>query len=864
MKRRLLVRAACSRGFFEERASNGPLLSKISLRYARNKPRTGLVNDSYVGILLLHSSSRFFSSQQSEKVHLSSRIQEIFQCPVGSLERQFGWNNVETTIREASRSQQNAELLYQLLDRLVAEVDQASEGPSSIGEDGLQRLLSSTVYHWRKEYLQAQDRSSVFIQPSELAQTIHLWDQKCGSGFIQCDTSIYTMILEAACSNTTDDREGVAYADSLLEWMVEQAQENQNFKVQPSIYSVGIVMQGWAGSSNKHNSISHACERIENWLRRAQELHDEGWLNLRPNTVVYNIYLHALAEAKNVQRAEQVLQGLLDRRWGVEPDPISFSTVLLAYTRKETIEAMVKAETLLGQMKELYHSGMDSAKPTLLAFSTVIQGFAQLGQPQPAEDLLSELYEEYSQTMDADLEPDITVYNSVIAAWSNAGQPDRAEELLSTLVDKCIVEPNERSFHAVLSGWAKLGQPGEAESLLYRMHELYTDHAHASSPSTMTYNIVLDAWAKSRRNDAWERALAILQHMEELHQSGDVNVQPNVHSLNTVLNCFRNAGQGNFHGAFKVLDRFIDGHEEGRVDAVPNLITWNTLLAGCAKNTRDDFRVLQIWERMAKFQCEPDIISYTMTFACYARYGAISAKSAKSLLKFARRFKSDKLVQPSRFAYLRLVEAWVAMARVDLAEETLIEVCNAGPRQGSPIVDREVFHRVMKGWSQLNKARRVESLFLFMNDIHERWELDEVKPSQDTYNILLHSWAKSGEKQSGERAEYLLRQMARRGAAPDRTSYNIVLNAWAESCDLIACSKIEALVLEMILCGNEDKLPDDVSYNTWMKAILNDSKEQNKGRRVTQLLEMMEIQKFEPSDYIVQQAAILLGKVNLK
>jgi pentatricopeptide repeat protein len=349
--------------------------------------------------------------------------------------------------------------------------------------------------------------------------------------------------------------------------------------------------------------------------------------------------------------------------------------------------------------------------------------------------------------------------------------------------------------------------------------------------------------------------------MEDLHESGHEQLKPNARTWNTVLNCFRHAGQRDFHRAFKVLDRFRAAVVAGKIDEGPNLITWNTLLAGCVENTKDDNRVQQIWDLMSDDNCKPDVITYNTIFSCFTRYAASREKAEKSMMRFVKRMHADVDIEPSKVTYLRLLEAWIALGRVDMAENVLSDLCNkASSGNDVFVVDREAFHRVILAWSGLKKVRRAESILLLMHNLHEKYGLEAVGPSLETYNIILQSWAKSGEKQSGERAEFLLRQMAVRGLHPSRVTYNIVLNAWAQSGDLVAYSKIESLVLEMILCGKQESCPDEATYNTWMNAILNEIDERTKTRRVNGLLATMKIHDFEPSDFIKKQLARIAGK----
>jgi pentatricopeptide repeat protein len=791
------------------------------------------------------SQLKFHFSTGANPEDLSTIVQEILQAPVGSLDDTVGWANVLPVVDNfflRNNDAQDPVYIFELLDRLVEELDLASTPEEPISQNDLHSLLNAATYHWRNNYIEALDKSSLPLKPSGLVQKIRAWNKRCD---LQVDTDIYTMILEAAASNAKDPQEGVQFAESLLEWMVQEAKENQHFMVQPSTTSVAVVMKAWVDSGS-----DEACGRVEAWLDSLHSLHDEGWLHVKPNVVVYNIFLHALAEAKNIKRAEQVLQSMLQAKIHVDPDHISFSTVLLAYTKQETFEAMANAVTLLDQMLELFESGMDSAKPNVVSFTTVMNGFAKLGQPQEAERLLHMLMGRYEETLEHDWKPDTTAFNTVMNAWSMAGQPDRANDLLQQVIEQCTVEPNDRSFHAVLSGWAKAGNPEQAEALLHQMHKLYTIGVHESSPTVLTYNIVLDSWANSRRRDAWQRACDILHHMEELHRAGDQDIRPNVRTWNTIFNCFTHCGPGEFHQAFKLLDEFFLAASEGRVDDGPNLRTWNTLLAVCVYNTKDDYRVRHIWKLMKTHDCDPDIITYNTIFSCYARYAMHDMNALSGFEEFlAAMQKEDELV-PTKVTYRALVDAWITFGLVQKAENVLSEFCKASSMSDILIVDLELFHRVLLAWSDLKKPRRVESLVLLMEELHGHERFENLKPGVDTYNTLLHAWARSNEKQSGERANLILREMGTRGVAPNLISYNCALNAWASSGDAIACAKIESLILEMILQGKPELIPDEVSYNTWMKAILLGD-EARKARRVKELLKTMKIHNFEPNDYIL-------------
>lgn len=777
-------------------------------------------------------------SHESSPPKLSAQIGEILESPVGSIKDTFGWDKVEVVIRDSLHLDRSGDAAFRLVDRLIEEMRHLPESP---WRKDLQRLLNAATFQWRDAYIDSPIKAAMYIQPSELVCKIREWTAQ---GHLQADTAIYTMILEAAGSNANDMENGVEFAESLLDWMFHESHENQNFFVQPTTVSVGVVMKAWVTSGR-----SDSPQRIEAWFERLHSCHEQGWLNLRPNTVVYNMLIHALAEQKDATRAEEVLQSLLLSQNGVGPDSISFSTVLLAYTRLETLEAMQKADTLLNQMIELYEAGLESAKPNVISFSTLMQGHAQLGQGEEAEKLLRRLQMMYKETRDPDWEPDAAAFTIAMSAWSKAGKPDRANGLLQEVLSNSLAEIDERAFRAVLSGWAKAGEPEQAESLLQQMHDLHTSGSHETPPTLTTYNLILGAWANSGRIDAWRRAVEILRHMEDLALNDD-ELKPNDRTWNAVFKCFRYCGQGEFHHAFKLLDDFFVAAEEERVNGKPNLITWNTLLASCVNNTKDDHRLRQIWKRMFENHCKPDIITYNKIFACYARYAKHQKDALDGFQDYEATFREDKGLVPTRATVLALVDAWIAFGQIEKAENVLKELCRVAATTDDWIADREPFHRVLLAWSNKIKPRRVESIVLLMEELCERSGFSGLKPTVKTYNILLHAWARSNERQSGERADLILREMNARGIVADLVSYNSAVNAWANSGDPTASTKIESLILEMILRGNPALTPDHATYNTWMKAILK-GKESNQERRMNELLKTMKIHNLEPSQYIL-------------
>ena len=139
------------------------------------------------------------------------------------------------------------------------------------------------------------------------------------------------------------------------------------------------------------------------------------------------------------------------------PDSVSFTTLLKAYcappNARTTPQALEKAETLLGQMYDLYHhGGMMAAKPNVISFTTVMNGYRHLQQPEKAQQVLHRLEDLYRQSEDEDdWKPDVAAYNSVLLAWARSGNLSATHEFLQYMYEEGLARPNEVSFNTVLT-----------------------------------------------------------------------------------------------------------------------------------------------------------------------------------------------------------------------------------------------------------------------------------------------------------------------------------------------------------------------------------------------------------------------------
>ncbi len=96
------------------------------------------------------------------------------------------------------------------------------------------------------------------------------------------------------------------------------------------------------------------------------------------------------------------------------------------------------------------------------------------------------------------------------------------------------------TYNVVINAWAKSGAEGaahNAENILATMEKKYRDGDSSLKPNTRTYTSLIDCWAKSGEPVAARKAEQILITMQaKYEQSGDSAAKPNTHTANAVMN----------------------------------------------------------------------------------------------------------------------------------------------------------------------------------------------------------------------------------------------------------------------------------------------------------------------------------------
>jgi pentatricopeptide repeat protein len=237
----------------------------------------------------------------------------------------------------------------------------------------------------------------------------------------------------------------------------------------------------------------------------------------------------------------------------VAPLCFSFFSSRNAWSKSGAREAPERCKVILQRMEDLYRSGRTELQPNTISFNTVLDCLAQSRSPTAAADAehlldymdqLSKDKKQYRKTC----RPDIQSFNAVLNAWARSRHPlaaVRAEAILQHMLERHSAgnvnfPPDLMSYNTVLTAWSRSKNRTLAaqntESTLRRMEEdVASGSTKAVVPNTVSYNIVLSTLAQSNNPRAEQRAVALFERMKERHAQGIAPCRPDCITYNTIL-----------------------------------------------------------------------------------------------------------------------------------------------------------------------------------------------------------------------------------------------------------------------------------------------------------------------------------------
>ena len=561
--------------------------------------------------------------------------------------------------------------------------------------------------------------------------------------------------------------------------------------------------------------------------------------DVQPDTISYATVLHSYANVGNAKEAQRILEHMerLSQTNGwkgrVEPNTICFNSTLHALSKSKENDAPHRAEALLQRMERLAVSHPElGIRPDTISWSAVIATWARSNArdgAERAEELLQRTLREYEEGNNDHVKPDIITHNTVLDAWAKQSArrkgraaleaAQRADSLVAEMERGGTIKPCTISYNILIDAWSKSGCKGsaeKAESILRRMSE----------PDEISWNNVLAAYSNNGRDDGLVSALRLLKEMEE----SDGAVKPSTISYNLIMDAMTHRGTiESAEKAEKILDKMEGQFEAGNTAVKPSGVSYNIVINGYAKSGSPDAgdKAQALLKRMGSAEVSPDAISYTSVIDSFANSGQRDAADrAENLLNTMH---AESGIAPSRVTFNSVMNAVAksgasgSAQRAEAILKQMEDLYQAGNSDVRP--DDISYSTVLNAWARSGEsdaADRAEAILFKLEKASKQGT--GVKPNAYCYSSVLNALARSKDPTAPERALALLNRMdemyqgGNRDARPNSFCFNAVINAFAKSNDDAKATKSYQLLQRMLheyeSGRNRDAKPSVMTYST--------------------------------------------------
>ena len=375
--------------------------------------------------------------------------------------------------------------------------------------------------------------------------------------------------------------------------------------IKPNVSTLNNVLNAYA-KSNSHKSAQMGLDL----LRHTQSMYNNKELDILPNTTSYNIIIGALSSTSDNQSSSHtdddstinLIEELMDEMESsyttgsnidAKVDTVTYNSLIRTYCcLKDKTKSALRADSVLKKMTDLYEKGNKSVQPDNVSFNSVISAYAKMPSKdaaQKASDVLHRM-QAFHDAGHIDVKPDTVSISLIISALlqsakfgaDKAMMANQALAILKRMEDLYKfgstesydrkTKPDAITYTSTIECLVIAGGKGcgeKAEQILKSMEEMYFHDDMASDdlkPDTTSYNAVLRAYANSGERDAAEKTETFLKRMmnnnvEERagRRESVLHVQPNVLSFGVVIDAWAKSGERNApQRAERLLEFMID------------------------------------------------------------------------------------------------------------------------------------------------------------------------------------------------------------------------------------------------------------------------------------------------------------------
>ena len=560
-------------------------------------------------------------------------------------------------------------------------------------------------------------------------------------------------------------------AERILNDMLDRVSVGDKDAVAPSNLSWTTVAQGWARKGK--------VEQTENILKRMHEHYCAGMTSAKRNIVIYNTLLLAWRKSSDPLAANKA-QRLLD--WmeeqadsGIEelrPNEISFDIVISAWRDSRQIDRSGKMVLELLSRMEAYlqKTNVKRSDAVVSAYLAALTTLARGGKNDTQVEVLKLLHRIEAIHQSGSMGPILTnhCYHVAIAvcAWAPTRDGEEiAEDILLRMEaspDRNF-QPKKRSYEAAIAAWArsfKDESPVRAHAILKRLEKRVQGPDSPCEPSNKIYNYILSACVASKVPEAAEIARDVLETMVEKRGNGNETIYPSAGIFKLTFG--DRFDQRDFMSAGpveEIINRMEDPSQGVPLDEtfLFNCYLYALTVWGWSVDLDAAAHAERLWERMdeSSYVC-PDLECFNSLLRAYTN--RIDRKEPDKTIPI----KADKL--------LCKMEREHGIGNIDWRP------------------DSTSFNCVIEIWAKskiAGAAQRAFQLLERMDAIYKKHRSDHVKPSGDTYAMVLLACALTPARDEGRKLHH----------------FNIAVRAFNHLRDSEYCEPDRSLYNRLLMCA---------------------------------------------------------------
>ncbi|XP_037483571.1 pentatricopeptide repeat-containing protein At3g18020-like [Triticum dicoccoides] len=274
----------------------------------------------------------------------------------------------------------------------------------------------------------------------------------CGEGFFHIVFGVAEEMPQRRCLVPDE----FAYAQ-MIDSLCRAGQHHGASRI---VYIMG--KRGLCPSTLSYNCIVHGlCTSQKPGGRlRAYQLVMEGMRSgYRPREVTYKVLVEELCREKELAKAKDVLELMLQPQCGHEkPDEETRTRLYNMF-----LGALCAVDNPSEQLSVLVSMLQGDCKPDVITMNTVIHGFCKVGRTQEARKILDDMINGKFCA------PDVVTFTTLISGYLDVGEHAEALHVLHTLMPRRRCAPNVVTYNSVLKGLFSLGLVDRAMQVIDEM-----------------------------------------------------------------------------------------------------------------------------------------------------------------------------------------------------------------------------------------------------------------------------------------------------------------------------------------------------------------------------------------------------------